>query len=102
MEAKQNTDAKRKEMKKAPDESERRAFAFEGEVEAARKANVSAAKTSDAAVSDRDAAQALEAKQIADARQKELKQALDESERRAFALEGELASSRKTDRKTVV
>jgi hypothetical protein len=42
-----------------------------------------------------DAAQALEAKKITDAR-KELKQALDESERRAFALEGELASARKT------
>ena len=43
-----------------------------------------------------NAAQALEAKQIADARQKELKQALDESEKRAFALERELASARKT------
>ena len=43
-----------------------------------------------------NAAQALETKQIADAKQKELKQALDESERRAFALERELASARKT------
>ena len=44
----------------------------------------------------KNAAQALETKQIADARQRELKQALDESEKRVFALERELASARKT------
>src|SRR5712672_3163691 len=96
LEAKQIADAKQKEMKQALDESERRAFALEGELASARKTIASAAKPSNAEVTARDAAQALEAKQIADARQKELKQALDESERRAFALEGELASSRKT------
>ena len=96
LEAKQIADAKQKEMKQALDESERRAFALEGELASARKTIASAAKPSNAEVTARDAAQALEAKQIADARQKELKQALDESERRAFALEGELASARKT------
>jgi len=96
LEAKQIVDAKQKEMKQALDESERRAFALEGELASARKTIASAAKPSNAEVTARDAAQALEAKQIADARQKELKQALDESERRAFALEGELASARKT------
>src|SRR5712672_2281308 len=96
LEAKQIADAKQKEMKQALDESERRAFALEGELASARKTIGSAAKPSNAEVTARDAAQAREAKQIADARQKELKQALDESERRAFALEGELASARKT------
>src|SRR5258705_33009 len=96
LEAKQIADAKQKEMKQALDESERRAFALEGELASARKTIASAAKPSNAEVTARDAAQALEAKQIADARQKELKQALDESERRTFALEGELASARKT------
>src|SRR6267378_1784001 len=96
LEAKQIADARQKEMKQALDESERRAFALEGELASARKTIASAAKPSNAEVTARDAAQALEAKQIADARQKELKQALDESERRAFALEGELASARKT------
>jgi hypothetical protein len=96
LEAKKIADAKQKELKQALDESERRAFALEGELASARKTIASAAKPSNAEVTARDAAQALEAKQIADARQKELKQALDESERRAFALEGELASARKT------
>src|SRR5258707_369057 len=83
-------------MKQALDESERRAFALEGELASASKTIASAAKPSNAEVAARDAAHALEAKQIADAKQKELKQALDERERRAFALEGELASARKT------
>src|SRR5258707_14696900 len=82
-------------MKQALDESERRAFALEGELASARKTIASAAKPSNAEVTARDAAQALEAKQIADARQNELNQAPDESAKRAFALEAELASSRK-------
>jgi hypothetical protein len=94
LEAKQIADAKQKELKQALDESDRRAFALEGELASARKNDVAARNL--AATRERDVAQALEAKQIADARQKELKQALDESERRAFALEGELASARKT------
>src|SRR5258707_9273584 len=84
-------------MKQALDESERRAFALEGELASARKTIASAAKPSNAEVTARDAAQALEAKQIADARQKELKQALDESEKRPEALTRELASFRGTD-----
>ena len=44
-----------------------------------------------------NAAQALEAKQIADAKQKEMKQALDESEKRSEALTRELASVREND-----
>src|SRR5229473_2828857 len=43
------------------------------------------------------AAQALETKQIADARQKEFKQALDESEAKSEALARELASAREND-----
>src|SRR5258705_3764670 len=95
LEAKQIADAKQKEMKQALDESERRAFALEGELASARKTIASAAKPSNAEVTARDAAQALEAKQIADARQKELKQALYASERRADDLEGDLAASPK-------
>jgi hypothetical protein len=96
LEARQIADARQKEMKQALDASEKRAFTLEGELASARKTIASAAKPSNAEVTARDAAQALEAKQISDAKQKELKQALDESERRAFALEGELASARKT------
>ena len=94
LEAKQIADAKQKEMKQALDESEKRSEALTRELASVRGNDVAARNL--AAARERDAAQALEAKQIADARQKELKQALDESERRAFALEGELASARKT------
>jgi hypothetical protein len=97
LEAKQIADAKQKELKQALDESDRRAFALEGELASARKTIASAAKPSNAEVTARDAAQALEAKQIADARQKELKQALDESEKRSEALTRELAAARERD-----
>jgi len=82
-------------LKQALDESEKRSEALTRELASVRGNDVAARNL--AATREREnAAQALEAKQIADAKQKEMKQALDESERRAFALEGELASARKT------
>ena len=94
LEAKQIADARQKELKQALDESEARLEALTRELASVRENDV-AARNLAAAREREDAAQALEAKKITDAR-KELKQALDESERRAFALEGELASARKT------
>src|SRR6267378_65292 len=95
LEAKQIADARQKELKQALDESEKRSEALTRELASVRGNDVAARNL--AATREREnAAQALEAKQIADAKQKEMKQALDESERRAFALEGELASARKT------
>ena len=95
LEAKQIADAKQKELKQALDESEKKSEALTRELASVREKDVAARNL--AATRERESAtQALEAKQIADAKQKEMKQALDESERRAFALEGELTSARKT------
>jgi hypothetical protein len=63
---------------------------------ASDRENDVAARNLAAARERENAAQAMETKQIADARQRELKQALDESEKRVFALERELASARET------
>jgi len=92
LEAKQIADAKQKEMKQALDESEKRSEALTRELASVRENDVAARNL--AAARERDVAQALEAKQIADAKQKELKQALDESEKRSEALTRELASVR--------
>ena len=56
LEAKQIADARQKELKQALDESERRAFALEGELASARKTIASAEKPSNAEVTARDAA----------------------------------------------
>ena len=69
----------RKELKQALDESEARSEALARELASARESEV-AARNLAAARERENAAQALETKQIADAKQKELKQALDESE----------------------
>jgi hypothetical protein len=95
LEAKQITDARQKELKQALDESETKSEALARELVSVRENDV-AARNLAAARERENAAKALEAKKITDSRQKELKQALDESEKRAFALERELASARKT------
>jgi len=95
LEAKQIADAKQKEMKQALDESEKRSEALTRELASVRENDVAARNL--AAARERDVAQALEAKQIADAKQKELKQALDESEKGSEALARELASVREND-----
>src|SRR5205807_155883 len=94
LETKQIADARQKELKQALDESEARSEALARELASARENDV-AARNLAAARERENAAQALEAKKLTDARQKELKQALDESEKRAFALERELTSARK-------
>jgi hypothetical protein len=95
LETKKLTDARQKELQQALDESEARSKTLARELASARENDVAARNL--AAVGERmNAAQALETKQIADAKQRELKQALDESEKRVFALERELASARKT------
>src|SRR5258706_404237 len=83
------------ELKQVLDESEARSEALARELASARE-NDGAARNLAAARERENAAQALETKHIADARQKELKQALDESEKRALALSRELTSARKT------
>jgi hypothetical protein len=95
LETKQIADARQRELKQALDESEARSEALARELASARENDV-AARNLAAARERENAAQALETKQIADARQRELKQALDESEARPEALVRELASARKT------
>jgi hypothetical protein len=95
LETKQIADAKQKEFKQALDESQARPEALARELASARENEVAARNL--AATREREnAAQALETKQIADAKQKEFKQALDESEKRALALKRELTSARET------
>jgi hypothetical protein len=94
-ETKQIADARQKEFKQALDESEAKSEALASELASARENDVAARNL--ATAREREiAAQALETKQIADARQKEFKQALDESEKRALALKRELTSARET------
>jgi hypothetical protein len=93
LETKQIADAKQKELKQALDESEARSEALARELASARKNDVAARNL--AAARERENA-VLETKQIADAKQKELKQALDESEKRVLALKRELTSARET------
>src|SRR5712672_453225 len=95
LEAKQIADAKQKELKQALDESEKRSEALARELASVRENDVAARNL--AAARERDVVQALEAKQIADAKQKEMKQALDESEKGSEALARELASVREND-----
>src|SRR5216684_602174 len=96
LETKQIADARQKEFKQALDESEAKSEALARELASARENDVAARNL--AAAREREiAAQALETRQIADARQKEFKQALDESEKRALALKRELASAREND-----
>ncbi len=95
LETKQITDARQTEFKQALDESEAKSEALARELASARENDVAARNL--AAAREREiAAQALETKQITDARQKEFKQALDESEKRALALKRELTSARET------
>ena len=95
LETKQIADAKQKELQQALDQSEARSEALARELASARENEVAARNL--AATREREnAAPALETKQIADAKQKELKQALDESEKRALALKRELTSARET------
>src|SRR5450631_37865 len=95
LEIRQIADARQKEFKQALDESEAKSEALARELASAREHDVAARNL--AAAHEREiTAQALETKQIADARQKEFKQALDETEKRALALKRELTSARET------
>ena len=95
LESKRIANSKPRESKQALDESEARSKALAPELASARENDVAARNL--AAAREREAAaEALETNQIADARQMELKQALDESEKRALALERELTSARET------
>src|SRR6202521_3196887 len=96
LETKQIADARQKEFKQALDQSEEKSEALARELASAREKEVAARNL--AAAREREiAAQALETKQIADARQKEFKQALDQSEEKSEALARELASAREND-----
>src|SRR5450631_3160335 len=95
LESTQIANSKQRESKQALDESEAKSEALARELASARENDVAARNL--AAAREREiAAQALETKQIADARQKEFKQALDESEKRALALNRELTAARET------
>src|SRR6266851_2720264 len=95
LQTKQIADARQKEFKRALDESEAKSEALARELASARENDVAARNL--AAAREREiAAQALETKQITDARQKEFKRALDESEAKSEALARELASARET------
>jgi len=96
LESKRIANYKQIELMQALDESEARSEALARELASVREKDV-AARYLAAARESENAAQALETKQIADARQKELKQALDESEARSKALARELASAREND-----
>src|SRR5713226_7217650 len=93
LETKQIADARQKEFKQALDESDAKSEALARELASARENDVAARNL--AAARERENA-VLETKQIADARQREFKQALDESEKRALALKRELTSARET------
>src|SRR6266480_2049418 len=94
-ETKDIADAK-KEFKQALDESEAKSEALARELASARENEV-AARNLAAARERENATQALETKQIADAKQNEFKQALDESEAKSEALARELASARENE-----
>src|ERR1700681_686700 len=96
LESTQIANSKQRESKQALDESEERSEALAPELASARENDVAAGNL--AAAREREiSAQALETKQIADARQKEFKQALDESEAKSEALVRELASVRRNN-----
>ena len=95
LETKQIADARQKELQQALDESQAKSEALAHELASARESEVAARNL--AAVREREnAAQALETEQIADAKQKELQQALDESEKRAPTLDHGLTSAHQT------
>src|SRR5713226_3104840 len=96
-ETKQIADAKQKEFKQALDESEAKSEALARELASARENNDVAARNLAAAREREIAAQGLETKRIADARQKEFKRAFDESEAKSEALARELASARENE-----
>ena len=95
LETKQIADAKQKEFKQALDESQAKSEALARELASARESEV-AARNLTAVREGENAAQTLETKQIAEARQKELQQALDESEKRAPTLDHGLTSAHQT------
>ena len=95
VETQQIADAKLRELKQALDESEARSNALDLELASARENNA-AARNRAATREHENAAQVVETQQIADAKLRELKQALDESEKRALALERELMGARAT------
>src|SRR6266436_5400509 len=96
LETKQTADTRQKEFKQALDQSEAKSEALARELASARENEVAAGNL--AAAREREiAAQARETKQIADARQKEFKQALDQSGAKSEALARELASARENE-----
>src|SRR6266478_1294465 len=96
LESKRIANSKRRDLNQALDQSEARSEALARELASARESEVAARNL--AAVREREnAAQALETKKIADAKQKEFKQALDESQARSEALARELASARENE-----
>src|SRR5882762_1246273 len=94
LETKQIADAKQKEFKQALDESQAKSKALARELASARENDVTARNLTVAR--ERENA-VLETKQIADAKQKEFKQALDESQAKSEALARELASARESE-----
>jgi hypothetical protein len=86
---------KQRELKQSLDESEARSKALARELASARESDV-AARNLAATRESENAAHALEIKQIADARQTEWEQTLDESEKTALPLNRELTSARET------
>jgi len=97
LESNRIANSKQRESKQALDESEARSEVLAPELASARENDV-AARNLAAARERETTAEALETNQIADARQMELKQALNESEKTALALalERELRSARQT------
>src|SRR5712664_514381 len=96
LETREIAETKQKECKHALDESQAKSEALARELASARENEV-AARNLAAARERENAAQALEANQMADARQKQLKQALDESQAISEALTRGLASAREND-----
>src|SRR6202171_4561478 len=96
LESTQIANSKQRGAKQALNESEAKSEALARELASARE-NEGAARNLAAEREREIAAQALETKQIADAGQKEFKQALDESEAKSEALARELASAREND-----
>ena len=95
LDSERTPNSKERELKQALDESEARSNALDLELASARE-NDAAARNRAATREHENAAQVVETQQIADAKLRELKQALDESEKRALALERELMGARAT------
>ena len=95
LDSERTPNSKERELKQALDESEARSNALDLELASARE-NDAAARNRAATREHENAALVVETQQIADAKLRELKQALDESEKRALALERELMGARAT------